>query len=514
MDNSECALPATRPLTLLQPPPSTMSSCPEPSPTDLHPPMLAMDQTAPVVTSNPAPLTARLPKRKKSLQDEDPSQKLARTASASSLSSAASEMETTPPTITTCPPIILDTPTGWVQHSLSLSQLLGTAFKAVSTSTTVRIYTKSVEDFRTAQRYLSNEKIQFHTFTLTNERPLQVVIRGLPTTVEAIEVHDDLIDKGFEVLDAKPLRNGQGTTGLWLVALGKGGQKHADAVYTVSSMFYCRVTIRKYNKSRAPIQCHRCQGFGHASFGCGRSPKCVKCGGPHARLDCNKATTDASQCANCGGSHTANYRGCPSFKALAKSAPPAAPSNRPPAGSTARPPLPRRPKSNEQSSTDPPCSPDPSPPTHESDTPLVDQLWGNEEDDEEDPRPTFAQVTRRRHRQPRNPQNRRQQPLSREHNSPTVGPTKPPHTTREAPRPAASTSHPTPPSGQSSAPRVKQNFWPPTPQAPPQTPLQTPAPNSAPQLDIAGVLAQVLQQLSAVTALLQSLTSLISQQHG
>lgn len=49
--------------------------------------------------------------------------------------------------------------------------------------------------------------------------------------MEAIEVHDDLIDKGFEVIDAKLLRNGQGTTVLWLVALGKGGAKHADDIF-------------------------------------------------------------------------------------------------------------------------------------------------------------------------------------------------------------------------------------------------------------------------------------------
>lgn len=151
---------------------------------------------------------------------------------------------------------------------------------AVCNAKIVRITTKTVADFRVVQRYLQNERLEFHTFTLTSERPLQVVIRGLTSTVEAIEVHDYLVDRGFHVTEAKQLRNGKGITGLWLVSLSKDSTKPADEIFNLSSMFFSGVTVRKYNRSTAPIQCHRCQGLGHASFGCGRSPKCVKCGGP------------------------------------------------------------------------------------------------------------------------------------------------------------------------------------------------------------------------------------------
>ena len=40
-------------------------------------------------------------------------------------------------------------------------------------------------------------------------------------------------------------------------------------------------------------------------------PKCAKCSGSHETSSC---TTAIKRCPNCGGPHSANWQGCPSFK--------------------------------------------------------------------------------------------------------------------------------------------------------------------------------------------------------
>lgn len=42
--------------------------------------------------------------------------------------------------------------------------------------------------------------------------------------------------------------------------------------------------------------------------------KCVKCGQEHKTSDCTKTTDEKATCANCGGEHTANYKGCKCHK--------------------------------------------------------------------------------------------------------------------------------------------------------------------------------------------------------
>jgi len=74
----------------------------------------------------------------------------------------------------------------------------------------------------------------------------------------------------------------------------------------------------------SPLQCQRCQRFGHTQRNCGYAPRCVACGGSHLSGRCF-TPREQPRCWGCGGKLTANYRGCVKWKkaraALAKQAP-------------------------------------------------------------------------------------------------------------------------------------------------------------------------------------------------
>jgi hypothetical protein len=75
---------------------------------------------------------------------------------------------------------------------------------------------------------------------------------------------------------------------------------------------------------KGPLECKRCQRFGHTQRNCGYAPRCVACGGSHHSGGCS-TPREQTQCCGCGGNHTANYRGCIKWKeakaALARRAP-------------------------------------------------------------------------------------------------------------------------------------------------------------------------------------------------
>jgi len=101
-------------------------------------------------------------------------------------------------------------------------------------------------------------------------------------------------------------------------------------VRSITELCGLRVSVESYLAPKGPMQCKRCQRFGHTQRNCGYAPRCVACGGFHLSGGCS-IPREHSQCCGRGGNHTANYRGCVKWKetraALAKQAPQRAPKN-------------------------------------------------------------------------------------------------------------------------------------------------------------------------------------------
>ena len=76
------------------------------------------------------------------------------------------------------------------------------------------------------------------------------------------------------------------------------------------------MSVENPHKSRSIPQCLNCQLYGHTKNVCTKTPVCVKCAGKHSTSDCQHHHTDSIKCALCGEQHTANYKGCPIYKAL------------------------------------------------------------------------------------------------------------------------------------------------------------------------------------------------------
>jgi hypothetical protein len=84
-------------------------------------------------------------------------------------------------------------------------------------------------------------------------------------------------------------------------------------VQSLTDLCGLRVKVETYNAPKGPLQCKRCQRFGHTQCNCGYAPRCVACSDEHPS---GKCVTPKQQlkCCSCGGNHTANYRGCSKWK--------------------------------------------------------------------------------------------------------------------------------------------------------------------------------------------------------
>ncbi|KAL4127102.1 hypothetical protein QTP88_011300 [Uroleucon formosanum] len=89
-------------------------------------------------------------------------------------------------------------------------------------------------------------------------------------------------------------------------------------IYKVDSICYTKIKIEAPHPKKNPVQCLRCQNYGHTRTYCHHTPRCVKCGDIHLSSECQKDSNTPATCALCSGDHTASYKGCSKFKLLQK----------------------------------------------------------------------------------------------------------------------------------------------------------------------------------------------------
>ncbi|XP_054283395.1 uncharacterized protein Rv2082-like [Macrosteles quadrilineatus] len=403
------------------------------------------------------------------------------------------------------PPILLDMPRSWPAHAVAIGQLVGGQFDASCTGKNLRIRVDTVPHFRAVQRYLQQERVPFHTFALRTERLLKVVVKGLPPTLAPDEIMAEFHD--FDISEVKMMKTRRGMpTGLWLLTIRRTeGYSLPSTVYEIRRAFYCKVDVRQYKRPNGPIQCHRCQGFGHGSGQCHRQVRCVRCGDTHPATECPKEPAAQAKCCNCGEAHTANYRGCTCYKTLQRASyAAAAKSSTAPSGRQ-----PRR--------VDPPAPrPDP----------VDDEAPGAPEVDDEG----FRTQRRRRRRAPRNPDNRGRAsgPRPRTPTPPVERSAAPAGTpnprVRRTPRPrlevpprqpSGPARQPSSPAPQPSSPAPQPSSPAPQPSRPAQPiePASTPA-QSSKSPSQQSELAQLISTLRSMLVVVERLVDQLTQHHA
>lgn len=206
------------------------------------------------------------------------------------------------------PPIVLRDKSKWTATSKYLSNQNIIYTKAQTYVDGIRIHPQTSNDYRKIIRFFDSQKLEYHTYQLPSEKLLHVIIKGIPEQIDVEDVKNDLMDQGFNPVTISRLRSFKTKQPLPIIITTL--QKTEKEIFQVKSVLNLMVTVETQRQKPGFSQCHRCQRFGHSQMKCTANPKCVKCAGNHHTLECTKDKTTPATCANCGGQHTASYRGC------------------------------------------------------------------------------------------------------------------------------------------------------------------------------------------------------------
>jgi hypothetical protein len=179
-------------------------------------------------------------------------------------------------------------------------------------------------NFHSVKSLFDSQRLSYFTFSPKCDKPIKAVIRHLPLDIPAKDIHDGLVNLGFDVIRVKQMTTTRRSSPehskitnlqLFLVTLPK--TVRSQEIFRLPSLGHIAIRVEAYRAQKGLTQCHNCRQFRHVWANYKHPPRCLWCGGDNLHKECpemeNAASTPA--CCNCRltegeNSHPANYRVC------------------------------------------------------------------------------------------------------------------------------------------------------------------------------------------------------------
>lgn len=189
-------------------------------------------------------------------------------------------------------------------------------FTTKSSSTSIKLLTYTINAYRQVIKLLELNNINYHTFQLSDDKAFRVVIRHLHHTTPIKFIKDELQALGFSVRSITNCLQYKTKNPLPIFFIDLEPSPTNQSIYKIDSICYTKIKVEAPHQKKTPVQCLRCQNYGHTRTYCHHTPRCVKCGDTHNSNECSKDNSSPATCALCGGPHPASYKGCPKYKLL------------------------------------------------------------------------------------------------------------------------------------------------------------------------------------------------------
>ncbi|KAL4111813.1 hypothetical protein QTP88_015698 [Uroleucon formosanum] len=180
----------------------------------------------------------------------------------------------------------------------------------------LKIITTNPNSYKTLVRFLREEKAEFHTYQLKEDKPTRVVIRNLHTTTPLELIKSELEQRLFEVRQVSAVLHKVNKNPLPLFFVDLEPTSQSNDIFQLTSLLHTKIKVEEPYKPKIISQCTNCQVYGHTKSYCDYPARCVRCGGHHSSSDCPNSRDAPPKCALCSGDHPSNYKGCTIYKDL------------------------------------------------------------------------------------------------------------------------------------------------------------------------------------------------------
>lgn len=193
-----------------------------------------------------------------------------------------------------------------------------------------KLFTATPEDFKKVRSKLVDLKVQFHTYTLQEDRITRFVLYGLPSGIDIELVQQSISAQTTkDPVDIKTFalkKQRYAEEAIYMVYFKKSQDVTLDMLKQITGIEGYRVSFNHYRKKEGPTQCMNCARYGHSFRNCNLPSRCTRCSGQHASRSCpliiaetNKIPDDKLKCVNCEGAHASTSGDCPKRRIIIES---------------------------------------------------------------------------------------------------------------------------------------------------------------------------------------------------
>ncbi|GFU02606.1 uncharacterized protein TNCV_3755211 [Trichonephila clavipes] len=177
------------------------------------------------------------------------------------------------------------------------------------------IFMCASDDHGDITNYLKEKQLEHYVIETPSTRPLKLVIKGLPETIEPEDIKNDLISKGINILKVAQLKKFVTKTPLPIYMIEIARDDNVNDIYQVRSCLYMQFKLDTFRKGSRITQCYNCNFFHHASQNCSMKTRRLKCGENHRTGACQiKEKIENPLCINCNAKgHMASSTECSLF---------------------------------------------------------------------------------------------------------------------------------------------------------------------------------------------------------
>ncbi|GFV75160.1 nucleic-acid-binding protein from transposon X-element [Trichonephila clavipes] len=179
----------------------------------------------------------------------------------------------------------------------------------------IKLFSKDAEEKHNLTKFLESDKdFEFFCIKPKLDKPIKVVIKGLPIYTKTQEILSDLEEEGFTVDKVSQLisKKHRGPLPFFLITLPRNATN--SKIFDIKTLGYLQVRVEGF-LVRGITQCYNCNNFFHTASECRLKPRCLKCGKEHPTKQCPiKERQENPFCINCKEhGHSACYTKCPLF---------------------------------------------------------------------------------------------------------------------------------------------------------------------------------------------------------
>ncbi|GFX66174.1 RNA-directed DNA polymerase from mobile element jockey [Trichonephila clavipes] len=189
------------------------------------------------------------------------------------------------------PPVMLAVQKNYIEQMKEITDELPFV-RGKLTGEYLKLYTDTQEQQHRLIHLLEILDYEFHVIPSKAERPIKIVIKGLPRDTPLTNIHNELETLGFTIDKVSQL-----TGRITKQPLPTLTPKFLTSINYVISL--SELTDMRVKESLTHTQCFSCNKFNHTAENCHHKPRCLKCGLNHQTKECEIHRVEQMFCINC-----------------------------------------------------------------------------------------------------------------------------------------------------------------------------------------------------------------------